>query len=56
MDVHEEGLYFNFENGLSYSKGKIKDYLKFMIDLTIESCQFLIQANRIMNQKDCHNL
>ena len=27
-----------------------------MVDLTIESSQFLIQSNRILNQKDCQNL
>lgn len=49
MNLTDEGLFFSYDNGFSYNKANIQDFVKFMLDLTIESCSFLIHSNRIIN-------
>ena len=52
MSYTADNLFFSFESGLKANKQKLKQFITFLVDISIETSTFLIQASKKLNNKD----
>lgn len=46
--INQESLYFMYEEGYQKNKNNVKEFIQFMLDNSIESSQFLLKCNIIL--------